>query len=52
MSMREEVLFEVFLDLWRDYATLDKERAIELITVYGVGPRTDDFFGCTGTNLP
>ena len=38
--MREAVLFKVFLDLRKAYAALDQERALDIITAYGVGPRT------------
>ena len=39
-AMREAVLFEVFLDLQKSYDALDQERSLELLAVYGVGPRT------------
>ena len=35
-----EVLSELFMDLWKAYDTLDRERDLELLAVYGVGPRT------------
>ena len=38
--MREAVLFEVFLDLRKAYDALDQERALYILTVYRVGPRT------------
>ena len=37
--MREAVLFKVFLDIWEAYDNLYRERALELLTAYGVGPR-------------
>ena len=37
--MRGAVLFEVFLDLWKAYDALDRDRALDLLTSYGVGPR-------------
>ena len=37
--MRESVLFEVFLYLWKPYDSLDWDRALELLAAYGVGPR-------------
>ena len=40
MAMREEVLFEVLLDLRKAYDTLDCERELEIITAYRVGLRT------------
>ena len=39
-AMSEAVLFKVFLYLWKAYDTLDRERALEIIAAYGVGPRT------------
>ena len=39
-AMREAVLFEVFLDLRKACDALDWERALVLLAVYGVGPRT------------
>ena len=39
-SMMEAVLFEVFLDPWKAYDVLDRERALGLLTAYGVGPST------------
>ena len=38
--MGEAVLFGVFLDLQKAYDALDRERALDLLTAYGVGPRT------------
>ena len=40
MAVRYSVLFEVFLDLHKAYDALDRERALDLLSVYGVGPRT------------
>ena len=37
--MREAVLFKVFLYIWEAYDALYRERAVELLTAYGVGPR-------------
>ena len=39
MTMREAVLFEVFLDLQKADADLDQDRCREIIAAYGVGPR-------------
>ena len=39
-AMREVVLFEVLLDLWKAYNALEQERALDFIAVYGVGFRT------------
>ena len=38
--MMEAVLFEVFLDLQKDYNALDWERSIYLLAEYGVDTRT------------
>ena len=38
--MREAVLFEVFLDLQKAYDALDWGRCLEILTLYGVSPRT------------
>ena len=40
MSMKEAVLFEIFLDIWKACNALDRERALDLLTAYGVCPRT------------
>ena len=39
-AMREVVLFEVFLDLRKAYTALYQERSLDLLTAYGVRPRT------------
>ena len=39
-DMREEVLFEIFLDLRKDYDALDQEKALNNLAAYEVGPRT------------
>ena len=40
MSMREEVLYKVFLDLRKAYDELEWEIRMEIIVGYGVGLRT------------
>ena len=40
MIMRNAVLFKVFLDIWKSYNTLYRERDLELLAEYGVDPRT------------
>ena len=37
-SLREEVLYMIFLDLHKLYDTLDRSRCLEILEVYGVGP--------------
>ena len=37
--MREAVLYKIFLDLQEAYGALDQDRYIEILTMYGVGPR-------------
>ena len=39
-AMREAVLFEVFLDIQKAYDALYRERSLDLLEAYGVGPRT------------
>ena len=39
-SMREAVLFEVFLDLQKLYGALDWDRCLDILVAYGVQPRT------------
>ena len=39
-SMREAVLFEVFMDIWKDYNALYRERDLDLLALYGFGHRT------------
>ena len=43
--MREVFLFKVFLGLWKAYNALDRERGIDLLTAYRVGPRTVQLLG-------
>ena len=38
-AMREEVLYVIFLDLQKAYDALDKERCLEILEGYSVGPR-------------
>ena len=40
-AMREEVLYEVLIDLKKAYVTLDQERRLYILVVYGVGPRAE-----------
>ena len=37
-NLREEVLYEVFLDLWKAYNAMDHERCLEILVSYGFGP--------------
>ena len=39
-AMSEAVFFEVFLDIRNAYNALDRERALDLLVAYGVGPRS------------
>ena len=39
--MREEVLYEVFLDPQKAYDDLYWERCMEILVGYGIGPRTE-----------
>ena len=36
--MREEVLYEIFLDLHKAYDALDRDRCLDILAAYGVGP--------------
>ena len=36
--MREEVLYEIFLDLRKTYDALDRDRCLDILGAYGVGP--------------
>ena len=40
ISMREDVLHEILLDLQKSYGALGKERCLEILDGHGVGPRT------------
>ena len=40
MAMREAMLHEIFLDLQKAYNTLGRDRCIDILAVYGGGPRT------------
>ena len=37
--MREEVLYEIFLDLTKAYDVLERSRSLYILEEYGVGPR-------------
>ena len=37
MSIKEEVVYEFFLDLWKSYDALDQERFVYILMGYGVG---------------
>ena len=41
MAMREDLLYEVFLNLQNAYDSLDRERCMDIIVGYGFGPRTE-----------
>ena len=38
-SLREEVLYVIFLDLHKAYDAMDRSRCLEILEGYGVGPR-------------
>ena len=38
--MRETVLHSIFLDLRKAYDALDRDRCLDILAGYGVGPRT------------
>ena len=40
-AMREEVLYELFLDLRNAWDVLDIDRGVEILVGYGVGTRTE-----------
>ena len=40
MSMREEVIHAIFLDLHKLYGNLDRARLLKILEGYGVGPRS------------
>ena len=37
--MREEVLYMIFLDLYKSYDALERYRFLDILEGYGVGPR-------------
>ena len=39
MAMRGEVLYEIFLDLHKDYDALDRDRCLDILTVNRVVPQ-------------
>ena len=38
-SLREEVLYVIFLDLYKMYYALDRDRCLEILEGYGMGPQ-------------
>ena len=39
-ALREEVLYMIFLDLYKAYDALDRSRCMDIMEGYGVGPRS------------
>ena len=39
LALMEEVLYVIFLDLYKAYDALDRSRCLEILEGYGVGPR-------------
>ena len=39
-AMREEVLYMIFLDLCKAFVTLERDRCLEILERYGVGPQS------------
>ena len=39
--MREEVLYELFMGLWKVYDALELESCMDILVAYGVGPQTE-----------
>ena len=37
--MREDIIYEIFLDLYKDYDALDQERRLDILAGYGLGPQ-------------
>ena len=38
-DMREEFLYEIFMDPHQEYDALDRDRCLDTLEGYGVGPR-------------
>ena len=38
-KIREDVVYEVFIKIWKSYDALDRERCLEILMGYGVGPQ-------------
>ena len=38
-KIREEVVYKLFIKIWKAYDALDRERCLEILMGYGVGPR-------------
>ena len=41
MLMREEILYEVLINLWKFYDDLYRERCMDILVGFGIGPRTE-----------
>ena len=39
MALREEVLYEILLDIHKSYESLDHDLCLDILAVYGVGPQ-------------
>ena len=44
MDMMEEILYEIFLDLQKAYAILERRSCLDIITAYGVGSQDPRIF--------
>ena len=51
-SMKEAVLFNVFLYLQKSYDALDQDRCFEILVEYGAAPGRSVSFKHTGTSQP
>ena len=47
-EMKGAVLYDILLDLQKLYNALDKERCLEILACYGMGPWKSGLYVCTG----
>ena len=45
IEMREEVLYQILLDLRNSCDEIDRERCMEILLVYGIGPHMESILG-------
>ena len=50
-ALREEVLYEIFLDLHKAYDALDRGRCLDILVAYGVRPRALRLLRCYWNRL-
>ena len=51
METMEGVLYKLFLSLWKNYYSLDKEQCLDILVGYGIGLRKERVIWIYGGHL-